>query len=278
MKLKCRRQNNRLTVNSRLSIIAKVQNARLKPISNATVKAQVASTIREAIFSGKIGLGEALRELHLARELCVSQASIREGLHELEVAGLVVRTPNVGTRVTTLTSDEIRDRLQVRVALEVIAAVGASQRAQAADFVNLEQLLANLSGAIKRNAYYEASQADLQFHRYIWNASGNRILARTLDQIATPLFAFTSILRSKGVHDLKRVVHSHDPILAALRGGESEEIREVLQGHFEDSYDPFLNSGFDDCDSFAESLKVKRMSFRPSQKEANGRKSSRNKV
>jgi DNA-binding GntR family transcriptional regulator len=33
------------------------------------VKAQAASAIREAIFSGRIGLGEALRELHLAREL-----------------------------------------------------------------------------------------------------------------------------------------------------------------------------------------------------------------
>jgi len=148
----------------------------------------------------------------------------------------------------------------------VIAAVGASQRAQAADFEKLEQLLANLSGAIKRNAYYEASQADLEFHRYIWNTSANKILARTLDQIATPLFAFTSILRSKGVHDLKRVVHSHDPIVAALRGGNSEEIREVIQSHFENSYDPFLNSGFEDCHSFAESLKL-----------ANGRKPSRKK-
>src|SRR4051794_38846218 len=166
-----------------------MQTARLAPISNATVKAQVASAIREAIFSGTIGLGDALRELHLARELGVSQASIREGLHELEVAGLVVRTPNVGTRVTTLSSEEIRDRLQVRVALEVIAAAAASRRAQKADFANLEQLLANLSEAIKRNDYYEASRADLQFHRYIWNTSGNKILARTLDQIAAPLFA-----------------------------------------------------------------------------------------
>lgn len=261
----------------RLSIIPKVQAARLKPISNATVKAQVASAIREAIFSGRIGLGEPLRELHLARELGVSQASIREGLHELEVAGLVVRTPNVGTRVTTLSSDEIRDRLHVRVALEVIAAVGASQRVQAADFANLEQLLTNLSGAIKRNAYYEASQADLEFHRYIWNASANKILARTLDQIATPLFAFTSILRSKGVHDLRRVVHSHDPIVAALRSGDREEIGEVLQGHFENSYDPFLNSGFVDCDSFAKSLKVKRTSSHP-RNGANGRIASRKKT
>ena len=250
-----------------------MEGARLNPISNATVKAQVASSIREGIFSGKIGLGEPLRELHLARELGVSQASIREGLHELEVAGLVVRTPNIGTRVTTLSSDEIRERLHVRVALEVIAAVDASGRMEELDFAGLEQRLAKLSDAIKRNAYYEASQADLQFHRYIWNASGNKILARTLDQIVTPLFAFTSILRSKGVHDLKRVVHAHEPIVAALRGGDAGVIREVFQSHFEDSYDPFLNSGFEDCDSFAESLRVKRPA-----NGAAGRKLSKKKI
>jgi len=58
--------------------------------------------------------------------------------------------PMWGRASPTLSSDEIRDRLQVRLALEVIAAVGASQRAQAADFERLEQLLTNLSGAIKR--------------------------------------------------------------------------------------------------------------------------------
>jgi DNA-binding GntR family transcriptional regulator len=234
-----------------------MDRARLKPISNATVRAQVASALREAIFSGRIGLGEPLREMGLARELAVSQASVREGLHELEVAGLVVRTPNIGTRVTTLSSEEIRDRLQVRLALEVIAATAASGKLTASDYERMEELLRTLSDAVKRNAYYEASQADLGFHRFIWNASGKSILVRTLDQICAPLFAFTSILRSKGVHDLKQVVHSHEPIVAALRRGDPEEIRELFQGHLENSYDAFLNSGFEDCRSFAESLKGK---------------------
>jgi DNA-binding GntR family transcriptional regulator len=236
-----------------------MDRARLKPISNATVKAQVAASLREAIFSGRIGLGEPLREMGLARELGVSQASVREGLHELEVAGLVVRTPNIGTRVTTLSSEEIRDRLQVRLALEVIAATAASGNLTDSDFRRLEELLRTLSDAVRRNAYYETSQADLGFHRFIWNASGNKILARTLDQIATPLFAFTIIVRSKGVQDLKQVVHSHEPIVAALRRGDPDDIREVFQGHFENSYDAFLNSGFEDCDSFAESLKGKSL-------------------
>ena len=241
-------------------MIASMETARMRPIRDATVKAQVAATLREAIFSGKIGLGEALREMHLARELGVSQASIREGLHELEVAGLAVRTANAGTRVSTLSNDEIRGRLEVRPALERIAAVAASRRMRESDFVNLKELLSILSAAIKRNAY-ESSQAD-SLHRYIRNASGNKILARTFDRIATPLFAFTSILRSKGVRDLKRVVHLHTPIVEALRGGNVIRIRKIFRAHFDDSYDAFPNSGLDNCYRFAESLKTKRKSIR----------------
>src|SRR5262249_36078261 len=237
-----------------------MERARLTPIRNATVKSHVAASLREAIFSGRIGLGEPLRELHLARELGVSQASVREGLHELEIGGLVVRTANIGTRVTTPSSQEIGDRLAVRLPLEVIAAESASLRMQEQDFDHLGELLGKLTDATRRNAYYESSQADLAVHRLIWNLSGNRVLVRTLDQITTPLFAFISILRRKGVHDLKHVVHSHDPIVAALRSGNREEIEQVFRSHFESSYDAFLNSGFEDCDSFTQSLKAKRAS------------------
>jgi DNA-binding GntR family transcriptional regulator len=141
----------------------------------------------------------------------------------------------------------------------VIAATTASGILTNSDFRRLEGLLRKLSDAVRRNAYYETSQADLSFHRFIWNASGNSVLARTLDQIATPLFAFSSIVRSKGVQDLKQVTHSHEPIVAALGRRDPDEIRQVFQGHFENSYDAFLNSGFEDCHSFAESLQGKSL-------------------
>ena len=58
--------------------------------------------------------GDPLRELHLARELGVSQATVREGLVQLERLGLVVRTPNIGTHVTKLSRQEIEERVELR--------------------------------------------------------------------------------------------------------------------------------------------------------------------
>ena len=87
----------------------------LEPVRSATLKSRVVSAIRGAIFAGQFAPGDPLRELHLARDLNVSQPTVREALFELEKYGLVVRTPNIGTVVTNLSSDEIREQLELRL-------------------------------------------------------------------------------------------------------------------------------------------------------------------
>jgi len=222
----------------------------LRPLRSTTLKARVVSAIRDAIFAGRFAPGDPLRELHLARELNVSQPTVREALLELEKFGLVVRTPNVGTVVTNLSNDEIREQIELRLLLEKVAALKASERMTPADFHELERRLATLTAAVAANAYYESAQADLEFHRQIWACSGNRALARALDQIAVPLFAFVSILRSAGSQDLIRVMSSHAGIVQALRQRDRAGIEEIIGQHGQSAYQEFLNSGTGDCRSY----------------------------
>lgn len=223
---------------------------KLKPARSTTLKARVVGAIRDAIFSGGFAPGEPLRELHLAHTLNVSQPTVREALFELEKQGLVVRTPNVKTVVTNLTSDEVREQIEVRLLLEKVAAVKASERMTAADFRELDRRVAALAVAVAANAYYESAQLDLEFHRHIWECSGNRALARALDQIVVPLFAFVSILRSAGSQDLVRAMSSHTAIIEALRQRDRARIEEVIGQHGQSNYREFLDSGSEDCRSF----------------------------
>src|SRR5579883_3357421 len=140
----------------------------LQPVRSATVKASAVNAIRGAIFSGRFAPGDPLRELHLASELNVSQPTVREALLEIEKQGLVVRTPNIGTTVTNLGSDEIREQIELRLLLEKVAAVKASERMTPDDFRELERRLMALTTAVSTNAYHESAQADLAFHRQIW--------------------------------------------------------------------------------------------------------------
>jgi DNA-binding GntR family transcriptional regulator len=207
----------------------------LTPLRAGSVKSQVFNILRSAIFSGKLEPGQALRELELARELKVSQATVREALFELEHTGLVTRAPNKGTYVTKFSETEIRERLSIRVILEGLAAIEAGRKMTEENFRELERRVGALSKAMAKRQYYEFTQADLEFHRYIWVCSGNKTLSQTLDQLCAPLFAFVSVRRSRQKEDLSQA-QSHDVIVDAIRQGNPDKIQEEIRLHIERSY------------------------------------------
>src|SRR5579862_6847083 len=97
-----------------------------QPLKQGSVKTRVADAIRHAIYSGKLRPGDPLLEMQLAKDFRVSQTSVREALIQLEQLGLVRRFPNKGTQVTELSAKEVRERLEIRVQLECLAALQAA--------------------------------------------------------------------------------------------------------------------------------------------------------
>lgn len=207
---------------------------------NESLAMQIVSRLRQAIFDGTYPPGASLRELRLAKELGVSQATVREALQQLESAGLVTREPNVGTTVTRLTPREVRERVELRAMLEVRAARLAAERMEEADFQELERRLAALGQAVESDSYYDAAKADLEFHRHIWLCSGNETLRRMLDQLTLPLLAFVSVLRATGLQHLADVTASHEELVTALRSRESGLIGDAFTRGATSSYEDFM--------------------------------------
>jgi DNA-binding GntR family transcriptional regulator len=227
-------------------------NTVLKPVRNRALSDDVFETMRDAIFSGRLKPGDPLREMHLAKELSVSQATVRDALVKLERFGLVVRVPNKETVVTRHTKREIRERIAVRATLEEKAFLEAAGRMTAEDYAALENKLQKISSSFKRKEYFDAAQFDLDFHRFVWQRSGNDLLAEMLDHLTTPLFAFISILRSTGTSKLKDMVAPHEDLLEALKSKNQARIKKVLHEHIIGSYADFLNS---EAESLEEILK-----------------------
>jgi len=205
--------------------------ARLHPLRSGSIKMQVVDAVRNAILTGRLPPGEPLRELHLARELRVSQATVREALLELERANLVVRTPGKGTSVIRMSDQEAGERLALRAVLETMAAIAAARRMNEQDFSELRRKLEAIAEAASRASHYEVGGADLCFHRYIWEQSGNATLCRVLEQVTAPFFAFVSIARALSPGKLEGVVGTHEPILQALRAGDPLAVRRAVRDH-----------------------------------------------
>ncbi|MGB7068884.1 MAG: GntR family transcriptional regulator [Pyrinomonadaceae bacterium] len=220
---------------------------RAEPHLADSLKTQVAEIVKQQIFAGTLKPGDPLRELHLAKAFNVSQATVREALLQLEQSGLAVRAANRSTKVTMLAPDDARNRLEIRYQLEPNACINASARLTDEDFEYLERLAAEISKDFNSPDYnfYETSQLDFQFHRYIWQKSGSAILCTTLEQVVLPLFAFIGILRQVGVEE-RRSGDPHKPIIDALREKKSQKITKVVRQHFEQSYNHFIELGSED--------------------------------
>jgi DNA-binding GntR family transcriptional regulator len=201
----------------------------------------VVDILKEAIFTGKFRPGQTLAEIRLAKSLNVSQATVREALGQLEKFGLVIRIPNRSAEVPNLTVQEVRDRIRIRLALEQMAAEEAAARMSDSDLDELTAYASEIEAGIERNEYFEVSQADLRFHRFIWEKSGSTVLWATLDQIATPLFAFLGLVHRMQSFD-QRTAKPHARLIEAFRSRDSQTVKQAVREHIEGSYGRFLNA------------------------------------
>lgn len=207
---------------------------------NGLLPGEAANRIRQAILQGEFQPGDPLPELHLARKFGVSQAVVREALVALGNSGLVRKYPNKGAFVTSLTPEEVSQLVRLRLMLETTAWLDAAARTHPEDFTALEGKLSALADAAARRDYFDAAQADLEFHRQIWRMSGDPTLARLLDQVTLPLLAFVSVRRSQRRDDLSHLAQEHAGIVEALRRGDPAELLGMVRQQAERSYSGFI--------------------------------------
>src|SRR6202050_465569 len=83
---------------------------------------RVVVRIREMILHGELPPGERVREVELAAKLGVSRTPVREALSILSQEGVLTQLNTRGFVVRAFTSQEIMDAIDVRGALEGLAA------------------------------------------------------------------------------------------------------------------------------------------------------------
>jgi DNA-binding GntR family transcriptional regulator len=232
--------------------VLSINDDRFQKINPERRVQQVFNQLQHAIYTAKLLPGELLREAVLARDLGVSQATVREALTKLEHLYLVVRTPNRRTEVKNLTRAELKDRIQVRVALETRAFTQALENGwNESNFQQLEQLAGRI---------FEDPVGDLKFHRYIWDRSGNAVLLQTLLQVSACLFGFVSILREAKLQDAKSRVESHKNLIEGLRKEDTNEIEGAVRKHMESAYARFFEKDYPDFQSLARQLWRRQLS------------------
>jgi len=98
-----------------------------------TISDKIFESLSLQIVTGVLEAGVKLRQDHIARDFSTSHVPVREALLRLEARGLAESLPRRGTRVSALDPAEIREIVEMRVSLELLALSYAVPRARAAD-------------------------------------------------------------------------------------------------------------------------------------------------
>ncbi|MDQ1438101.1 MAG: hypothetical protein QOK43_1730 [Acidimicrobiaceae bacterium] len=183
--------------------------------------------IKRRIIEMEMAPGAPFTEHKLAASLDLSKTPVREALVRLRQEGLVEATARSGYRVTPVTFKDARSLFQLRSLLEVEAAGMAAERGSDLDaLLELEQLGRESYDASDRESVLRFIQHNTRFHVTLARLGGNRFLANVLEQVLEQLERLMLLglgLRARG----DEIVHEHQELLQAIKGGDADEARRV---------------------------------------------------
>lgn len=186
----------------------------------------------DAILSGDLKPGERVVESRIARELGVSQGPVREALRDLELLGFVESQPFRGASVRKFSNRDLVEIYPVRAALEGVAAREAAQCIDEDVLRDLESSLDAMRSAARDNDRASLIHADVQFHRTVVEASGNRILLHLWQ--TTSLFSSTTVSVALSHWLLMDLAERHTPIISALRDRDPARAEATMRSHIEE--------------------------------------------
>lgn len=202
--------------------------------SATTIKAHLVAALRQAIISGKFKPGDRLNESKLAREYGVSRIPVREALQQLQEQGLVMNHPRRGMFVNTLSDEDCQKINSLRVVLEAEALRLCHARLTAASEKKLRSFVDQMENW-REGSEIDAAALDLEFHRAIWNMSGNPYLEKVLNSLVPVLFAHQALEYTS--HNEKRwPLNHHRQLLDVILGNSTQTAETAMISHLRVRY------------------------------------------
>jgi GntR family transcriptional regulator, rspAB operon transcriptional repressor len=213
---------------------------------SVSLSEQAYMLIRDRILKGEIPLGAALSRRKLAAELGMSLLPVAEALQRLENDQLVESKPRVGTRVCLPTADAIRERYEIREALESQAARLFAQRATVRDKLDLERMSEHMDAMFNRCAggggdrdfLYAVQSYHSEFHLRIAEGARCPALRQTIEKNHVLIFNWLFDVAAQRPPLPPRF---HRDLVEAINIGNAEQADHAMRRHIRYGLDTIVN-------------------------------------
>lgn len=213
-----------------------------------SLRQQAYELLKGAILRLELKPGSVTTDSELSRKLSMSRTPVREAVTLLERDHLVTRIPNQGVLIRELSMDDIVHILQMREAMDGLAARLAVASIDIAALVGIEnefKAMKELSTAAASKVHASLSQ---RLHSMILDAAGNPFLTVTSRELSS-LFDRTRNYNwhiwgaSKNAERIaQRRYSEHMEIIAAIKARDARRAEKAARAHIVSGLDDVLRS------------------------------------
>jgi len=200
---------------------------------------QVYDLLFQRIASGELRPGEPLVLAEVADAMGVSQTPVRDALQQLVARGLVEKRRNQGWAVTRPSPTDIREILEVREAVEGMAARLMAERGSREDIAQLRRIMENLREMASAGDFRNYCNLDTEFHSQLIKGSGNTRLANgdSYDALLVLSFADIRPYYGDGIDAPWRILvtETHPDVVAAIESRDPDAAERAARRHIRNS-------------------------------------------
>lgn len=195
---------------------------------------RVHDALLESICAGRLAPGERVTQEGLATLFGVSRQPVLQALMLLKRQGFIVDAGRKGVMVAPLAPDHVRHLYEIRAALDAAAARAAAVRMTPTLAGRGLALLEAGQAAMAAGDTGRLIAADVDFHLFIYEASGNPLFGET----AAPHWrhlrrVMGAVLRDRDSYEA--VWREHGAILHALVARDAAQAEALVRAHVEDA-------------------------------------------
>ncbi|MGF9761771.1 GntR family transcriptional regulator [Microvirga sp. 0TCS3.31] len=215
-----------------------------KPKSAAGTRSDsVYAGLRRAIIEQALMPGDKLTEDVIGERFGVSRTIVRTVLARLHAEGLVNMQPNKGATIAQPSLSEAQDVFETRMCLERQVLVRLAERVTNDDIERLQKHVHLETKASEHNGPAAIRLAG-EFHILLASLSGNKVLARYVDEVVSRCSLILALYSRPHSSDCS--INEHQQIIDALRAGNSQAAVDAMDHHLKAVTDRALLSSTSD--------------------------------
>jgi len=186
--------------------------------------------VKQKILDLELDPTQPIDEKALVRATGGSLTIIQQALDRLAADGFVSKRRgrwNVARSATVAIMHEISE---VRTTLEGMCARLAAERITPNQIERMEQAYRDFERVLREGDNKALLAVDQKFHQALYEASGNRYLARALGDMYTLIYRLTFFALDR-MGSVRTNVEEHGEILDALKAGDGRAAERLIQSH-----------------------------------------------